>query len=365
MSARGTTLAMVAAPPFLVLEGYQRSREVTRRHAKSFFFSSVMLFGQRRQAAFALYAFCRRLDDLVDGENRGDGTVSAPDDGPAQLAARLSLARDAVNAQFDGSSAGLALQHLPWPEAELAAFKDTVARYRLSSRPFLELIDGMQMDLTRSRYETFEELHQYCYRVAGVVGEMMTPVLGHADDRCLPYAAELGVAMQLTNILRDVKEDLLRGRLYLPRVELEAFGVDVAALEARAAGQPFTEAQAQAWAAFMRFQLARARALYRRSLLGVPDLRGFGSQRVVRLMSAVYGGILEAIEARGYDVFSSRAHVPLAGKLARALAVLLRPPTSGLPSQPVDLPALNDFVSPSRQAQVLPTVAVEHARGSL
>jgi phytoene synthase len=362
MNARGTTLATVAAPQGLVREGYQRSREVTRRHAKSFFFSSVMLFGQRRQAAFALYAFCRRLDDLVDGENRGDGSVSAPDD-PAQLSARLALAREAVTAQFDGSASGPGLQQLPWPEAELAAFRDTVVRYRLSSRPFLELIDGMQMDLTRSRYDTFEELHQYCYRVAGVVGEMMTPVLGHADDRCLPYAGELGVAMQLTNILRDVKEDLLRGRLYLPRVELEAFGVDVAALEARAAGQAFTDAQAQAWAAFMRFQIARARALYRRSLLGVPDLRGFGSQRVVRLMSAVYGGILEAIEARGYDVFSSRAHVPLAGKLARAVVVLLRPPTSGVPDQPVELPVLVDFVGPSRQARVLPTVGVEHARG--
>jgi phytoene synthase len=289
---------------------------VTRRHAKSFFFASVALFGQRRRSAFALYAFCRRLDDLVDGDNAGDGSVRAPVALPSQLSERLALARAAVAALYGRESAGV-FRELPWHESEFAAFRDTVERYRIPERPFQELIDGMAMDLVQSRYATFEELELYCHRVAGVVGLMMTPVLGYRDERCLPYAADLGTAMQLTNILRDVKEDLARGRVYLPQDELRAHGVDEAMLARGVVND--------AWRRFMRAQVARARAFYARAAKGVPYLTGFGSQRVVRLMATLYGGILDVIEARDFDVFSSRASVPFGWKLALAAGVLLTP----------------------------------------
>lgn len=327
----------------LVREGYARAKALTRFHARSFFFSSLALFGARRRGAFALYAFCRRLDDLVDGDNLGDGSVSAPNAKPQELSERLALARDAVSSLYT-SGAGASWRELPWHESEAAAFQDTVARYGIPERPFQELIAGMEMDLTKTRYATFEELHLYCYRVAGVVGEMMTPVLGHANARCLPFAADLGVAMQLTNILRDVKEDLSRGRLYLPADELTAFGLGTAELEAWRHGAKVPESKWTAWTAFMRFQVARARAYYRRSLFGVPDLRGFGSQRVVRLMAAVYGGILSDLERRRFDVFSGRAHLPLPGKLGQLARVLVTPnPRAIGPAAEVPMPRLDAF----------------------
>lgn len=260
----------------LVAEGYARAKALTRRHSKSFFFSSIALFGARRRGAFALYAFCRRLDDVVDGDNAGDGTVVAPVQPVSALSERLAHARALVSSLYR-PDAPVPTQGLPWHESELAAFRDTVMRFHVPERPLQELISGMEMDLTWQRYATFDELRLYCYRVAGVVGELMTPVLGYADERCLPYAVDLGVAMQLTNILRDVKEDLSRGRVYLPADELRAFGLSEHALLRAAQGGPLPEG----WRDFMQLQVARARALYDRAQLGVPDLRGFGSQRLL------------------------------------------------------------------------------------
>jgi phytoene synthase len=299
----------------LVAEGYARAKALTLHHAKSFSFASRVLFGARRRAAFALYAFCRRLDDVVDGDNLGDGTVVVPDASPEALAARLELARAAVRSLYaaDATVRG----QLPWHEAEFAAFRDAVERFGIPQQPFLDLIDGMEMDLTRSRYQTFAELELYCYRVAGVVGLMMAPVLGCRDARALPFAADLGTAMQLTNILRDVKEDLARGRVYLPHEELAAFGLTEADLAAGCCDER--------WQRFMQFQVKRARGLYARAAQGIPSLSGFGSQRVVRLMAVIYGQILDVIEARQADVFTSRPRVTTAGKLWLAGQVLLTP----------------------------------------
>jgi phytoene synthase len=296
-------------------EGYARAREVTRQHAKSFYFASVALFGARRRAAFALYSFCRRLDDLVDGDNTGDGLAIAPSALPSELPGRLALARATVSAIYGGGAQ--ASNELPWHPAELAAFQDTVTRYGIPEEPFQELINGMEMDLTKTRYANFDELRLYCHRVAGVVGLMMTPVLGYRDARCLPFAADLGVGMQLTNILRDVKEDLSRGRVYLPQDELAQFGLT----EADLARGEVTDA----WRRFAKFQVDRSRSFYARAQHGIPDLSGFGSQRVVRLMSTIYGAICDVIEARDYDVFTQRARVTFGGKLKLAAGVMLTP----------------------------------------
>ncbi|MCY1017019.1 phytoene/squalene synthase family protein [Pyxidicoccus sp. MSG2] len=312
-------------PQDLVDDGYRRAKEVTRHHAKSFFFASYLLFGQRRKAAFALYAFCRRLDDMVDGDG--------PDVVPADLSVRLAKARQMV-AELYLPMPELASQELgspaerlmaaeaqsPWEPSEFAALKHTVRHYRIPEQPFQDLISGMEMDLTKSRYTTWEELDLYCYRVAGVVGLMLTPVLGCADVKASQPAADLGRAMQLTNILRDVREDLERGRVYLPSEELAAFGLSKSDLRRGKVDER--------WRAFMRFQVERARVYYARAAAGVHYLQGFGSQRMVRMMGAIYGDILRDIEARDYDVFSARAHVTTRRKLALATGVFMRPGTA-------------------------------------
>ncbi|RKH15713.1 phytoene/squalene synthase family protein [Corallococcus praedator] len=314
----------VTESPALIAQGYRRARVVTRHHAKSFFFASYLLFGQRKKAAFALYAFCRRLDDLVDaGESALEGS-------PLDLPTRLARARERV-AQVYLSLPELASKELgppssrqpaadapsPWEPSEFAALRHSIHLYRIPEQPFQDLISGMEMDLTKQRYETWEELELYCYRVAGVVGLMLTPVLGCEDERAVEPAADLGRAMQLTNILRDVREDLERDRVYLPAEELRAFGLTEDDLRR---GQ--VDAR---WRDFMRFQIQRARAYYARAAGGVKYLTGFGSQRMVRLMGGIYGDILRDIEARDYDVFSGRAHTTKGRKLALAAAAFVRP----------------------------------------
>ena len=306
----------------LVRQGYRTAREVTRRHARSFSFASVLLFGARRRAAFALYAFCRRLDDLVD--HGGDG--------PEHLAQRLGRARaliarlyvdaphlaDPTRGPVAGRAAG-ALADGAWDAAELAALRDTIQRFSVPEQPFQDLVSGMEMDLAGHRYVTFADLELYCDRVAGTVGLLMVPVLGTSDPRAAAAAADLGRAMQLTNILRDVREDLARGRVYLPEDELAAFGLS---REDLARGTVDDR-----WRGFMRCQIARARAYYARAAAGVQWLTGFGARRMVTLMGALYGGILGDIEARRHDVFSGRAHVPFLAKLRLAFATLFRPRT--------------------------------------
>ncbi|WP_223642035.1 phytoene/squalene synthase family protein [Corallococcus sp. EGB] len=328
----------MTASPALIAQGYRRAKAVTRHHAKSFFFASYLLFGQRRKAAFALYAFCRRLDDLVDA-----GESALPGEAALDLATRLARARERV-AEVYLPLPELASKELgpvssrqpsvdapsPWDPSEFAALRHTIHHYRIPEQPFQDLISGMEMDLTKLRYDTWEELDLYCYRVAGVVGLMLTPVLGCEDARAVEPAADLGRAMQLTNILRDVREDLERGRVYLPSEELRAFGITEDALRA---GRVDAK-----WRDFMRFQIQRARAYYARAAAGVRYLTGFGSQRMVRLMGAIYGDILRDIEARDCDVFSGRAHTTTGRKLELTAKVFLRP-RAALPEAPLALPS--------------------------
>ena len=346
----------------LVRQGYRKARRVTRQHARSFSLASLLLFGARRRAAFALYAFCRRLDDLVDREDGGDGSLAQrleraraliaslyreaphladPSRGPVEARAASSDVADPSRGPVDGCETSAAqdhaqeladLRHGPvdtrapnappddaWDVAELAALRDTIDRFGVPEQPFQDLVSGMEMDVAGYRYATFADLELYCDRVAGTVGLLLCPVLGASDPRAPPAAADLGRAMQLTNILRDVREDLARGRVYLPEDELAAFGLTRDDL--------FRGTVDDRWRTFMASQIARARVYYARAATGVRWLTGPGTQRMVKLMGALYGGILGDIEARGYDVFSARAHVPAGTKLRTVVATLLRPRT--------------------------------------
>ena len=234
-------------------DGYRRARLLTRAHARSFHAASIWLDATRRRSAMALYAFCRRLDDLVDEPDAGDAS---------RIAGRLGEARCLLRALGAGRPPLLA--PAPWHPHELAALGDTIARHRIPIEPLLALVDGVEMDLVKTRYATFAELHLYCHRVAGTVGLALAPVLGYDDPVALSHAADLGRAMQLTNILRDIGEDLARGRLYLPLDELRAAGIEESDLEAGRVDDRFR--------AFMCAQIARARACYARA---VPGKDGF------------------------------------------------------------------------------------------
>lgn len=277
---------MNAPPPHLAL-GRRICRRITRQYARTFYFASHCLPTRTRAHAFAVYAFCRWADNAVD-------------DAPNTLEAtrRLDHARHMLDLAYTPS---------PAPPA-LTAFRHTVRTCKIPRNLFDDLLDGMRMDLSITRYRDFPHLNLYCYRVAGVVGLMMARIFGYRHPRCLPRAEALGTAMQLTNILRDVGEDLQLGRIYLPSDDMARFGVSEAHLEAGLVNDPFRD--------LLRFQIARARLYYHEADLGIPDLHGPSSRWTVRVMSRLYGGILNEIERNGYDVFRIRAHVPTPRKLS-------------------------------------------------
>jgi phytoene synthase len=246
---------------------------------------------QTRTHAYAIYGFCRWADNGVDDARDRDEAV-----------ARLGKARDALDLAYSNRNA----------PPGLLAFRRTVQSRSIPQDLFEALLDGMEMDLDVTRYASFAELDRYCYRVAGVVGLMMTHVFGYRSDCCLPNALALGTAMQLTNILRDVAEDLRMGRIYLPQDELARFGVDEAQLVEGRVDDHFR--------ALMRFQIDRARRYYAESEAGIPYLVGASSRLTVRVMGRLYGGILGAIERQGLDVFQARARVTTPRKLATLAA---------------------------------------------
>jgi phytoene synthase len=260
----------------------------TRRHARSFYFSSLALPRPKRDAAYAVYSFCRYADDIVD-ESR-DATDAA-------------LAR--ISADFDRMAAG----ELREP-AFAPAFACAVQKYRIEKQPFMELIEGVARDQQRVRIRDWSELCDYCYHVASTVGLMMASILELRDQAGRKKAIELGIAMQLTNIARDVREDFERDRIYLPADELALFGVSESDLATGRVTKRFKR--------LMRFQIKRARQFFSSAESGIPLLRDDGSQYTVWLMRHVYAGILTEIEQADYDVFRKRAATSFLKKISLA-----------------------------------------------
>jgi 15-cis-phytoene synthase len=251
----------------------------------SFYYSFLFLPAERRRAITALYAFCREVDDVVD--ECADPTL-----------ARIKLAwwRTEIGAAFSGQP-----QH-----PVTRALAPVVRRFALSEAHFNEIIDGMEMDLARNRYASFEVLQEYCYKVAGVVGLMAAAIFGYANQATLRYAKDLGTAFQLTNIIRDVGEDARRGRIYLPGEELDRFGVSESEILSLRENHGF--------GALMAFQIQRARDYYARALAALPksDRR---NQRPGLVMAAIYRTLLDEIEAEGSRVLSSRIRLTPLRKL--------------------------------------------------
>jgi phytoene synthase len=196
-----------------------------------------------------------------------------------------------------------------------AAWADTLTRYHIPRHYALQLIDGVARDLCQSRYQTFDELATYCYGVASTVGLMSMYIVGFTDGSAVPYAIKLGVALQMTNILRDVGEDYRNGRLYLPREELAFYGIQEAAIaEGRVSAN---------WRQFMKFQIERTRQLYEESWAGVKMLEREG-QFAIGAASVFYQGILDEIEKNDYDVFHQRASLSTIGKVSRIPSLWLQ-----------------------------------------
>lgn len=269
-----------------VADAYAQCRAVARAIARTFYYGSLFLPRAKRRAAWAVYAFCRTADDLAD-ESR------CAEDAHAELARwRMALIQT-----YAGRPRG----------PVMIAWADLIARYPVPLEPALELLDGVAMDLAGASYPTFDALRTYCYRVAGTVGLLMAPILGYSDARALPHAVDLGIAMQLTNIVRDVGEDAARGRVYVPDDDFARCGYSREEL-ARGAVTP-------GFARLLECQMARAEALYASGLRGVAYLHP-DARLAIALSATLYRGIHARVRRNGYDVFSRRAHVSPAGKLA-------------------------------------------------
>jgi phytoene synthase len=251
---------------------YDHCHDIVRRNSRSFSLSSRFLPYPKRRAVWAVYAFCRTADDIVDRH--------------APAAERL-VAIDAWEAKLRAAYAGHATDPI------YVAMSDAIARYGIPLDAALDLLRGARLDITVGRYATAAALDEYCYLVASTVGVMMMPVLGSAEPDALPYAITLGRAMQLTNILRDVGEDAALGRVYLPAEDLARFDYTEADL--------FEHTIDARFVALMRFQIERARAMYDEAEPGIAKLLP-ESRYAVRLALHLYRGILGAIEGNGYNV---------------------------------------------------------------
>ncbi len=269
-------------PPQTTAEAYAECERIIRHHSKSFYFSSQFLAPDVRRAVRALYAFCRMTDDTVD---------MAHDDPARALAGWVRQVRAA---------------HPPANNPVLVAWHDTRTRYDLSPELVDELLAGVAMDLTINRYTSFADLWLYCYRVASVVGLLVMGITGAAPG-AEAYAIKLGVALQLTNILRDIGEDARRGRVYLPQEDLDRFGLSADEILAGVYDERFK--------ALMRFEVARAQRLYDESWPGIVLLPP-ESRFAVAAASRVYRGILSKIEANDYDAHSRRAYLRMREKVA-------------------------------------------------
>nr|BAS69428.1 phytoene synthase [Rhododendron kiusianum x Rhododendron indicum] len=269
----------------LLSEAYDRCGEVCAEYAKTFYLGTLLMTPERRRAIWAIYVWCRRTDELVDGPNASHITPKALDRWESRLE---DIFRGRPFDMLD------------------AALSDTVTRFPVDTQPFKDMIEGMRMDLIKSRYKNFDELYLYCYYVAGTVGLMSVPIMGIAPETqattesVYNAALALGIANQLTNILRDVGEDARRGRVYLPQDELAQAGLSDEDI--------FAGKVTDKWRSFMKNQIKRARLFFDDAEKGVTELNS-ASRWPVWASLLLYRQILDEIEANDYNNFTRRAYV--------------------------------------------------------
>lgn len=294
---KGSTFVGVSmtspTPQQTVEHDYEVCRQVTYTHAKTFYFASHFIPRSKRAACYAVYAFCRYVDDIVDvAMEQGDVTR----DDACRLVEQW---RTAVGHLYDGtatSSDSEVSHHV------LRAWEHTLQQYHIPRHLPEELIEGVLMDTEVSRFATFDELREYCYKVASVVGLMTSEIFHYSSAKAIPHAIDLGIAMQLTNIIRDVREDAARGRIYLPQDELAAFGVTEDDI--------LMSRWSDRMQRLIQFQVERAHAYYNSADHGIAYLEP-DSRLTVQLMSTNYRNILTVVERANYHVFQGRASTSL------------------------------------------------------
>ena len=263
--------------PTIELElAYEACRTITRREAKNFYYAFLTLPAAKRRAIYAAYAFCRHCDDSVDEETSNRAKLTA-----------LTDLQSNLDATYSGK---------PTSPVYLA-LADVAKRYDIPQDYFQEVILGVESDLVKDRFENFDELKEYCYRVASVVGLICLQIFGYEDDDAKQYAVDLGLAMQLTNIIRDLREDLDMGRVYLPQDEMARFGYSEDDLRNGVRNQAFLN--------LMRFQSQRAREYFDRGFKLLPYLSR-RSRACPAVLGALYSKVLDRIEASDYDVLDTR-----------------------------------------------------------
>ena len=274
--------------PITLDESYELCRRLNRRHGTTYYWSTLVLPKVKRHHVHALYAFCRYADDIVDEQPTANGSVAAKEAALTDLATRFYA--DLERGRSD--------------DPVLKAVVHTVRAFAIDPDCFRRFLRSMTMDLTVTEYDSWSDLRGYMDGSAAVIGEMMLPILEPFDPAATPHARDLGDAFQLTNFLRDVGEDLDRGRVYLPQEDLRRFGAD-----------PSLRTVTPAWRELMRFEIGRCRRLYVSADIGIGMLPP-RSAKCVRAARLLYSRILDVIEASDYDVFSHRARVPTWQKAA-------------------------------------------------
>ncbi len=264
---------------------YQECRSITRREAKNFYYAFLTLPAEQRRAIYVAYAFCRHCDDCVDQENSTENKL-----------ARLAQLRDKLDETYMGSAS----------DPVFLALADVADRYDIPQEYFQEVVAGVESDLVKNRYKEFEELRRYCYQVASAVGLICIQIFGYTHADAKLHAIDLGLAMQLTNITRDVREDLDFGRIYLPQDEMARFGYSEEELRAGIVNESFIE--------LMRFQAERARYYFRSGFRLLPYLPS-RSRGCPAVLGRLYSKVLDRIESADYDVLNNRISLSRTEKL--------------------------------------------------
>ncbi len=276
---------------------FEHAREMTAFYSKSFYISACMLPLEKRWATFAVYGFCRYADNLIDKQRNRQA---------AEILREVEFLEHELEVAYRTGESEHPI---------LRPFVVIAKRYEIPLEYPLDLLRGVQMDIQNTRYQNFDELYVFCYRVAAVVGLMMTHILGCDDKEAFLYAEKLGVAMQLTNILRDVQEDKDLGRIYLPLDELRGFGCSEKNI--------IHERMTPAFRELMQFQVKRAHSYYDAAADGIPML-ALDSQFAIYSASRIYRGILKRLETRDYNPFLGRVFVPKHRKFGILLQEVLR-----------------------------------------
>lgn len=281
----------------LLLEGFQKCQAITRKFGTSYYFATQFFPREVRQAIYAIYAFARIPDEFVDNPDNLD---------PALVKNQIEEFREKWRTAMTEKTSD---------DQMMLAISSTFHKYKIPMNEGEAFFESMLQDTVKTIYENYDELEKYMYGSAGVIGLMVTRIVGYCDEAAFPHAIQLGYAFQLTNFLRDIREDWdIRQRVYLPQDELVQFGLNNADIANHCCDERFI--------ALMRFQIKRNREIYRESLKGIPRLKRRG-RMAVKIAYVLYSGILTQIEALHYNVFAGRARTSFSQKLKLSAKALV------------------------------------------